>query len=104
MRSLQERMILCSCRHIARPLLAPRPDLQLIPKQGPEVPLKNLGLLLFCLFKLGSFKGDIDVEVDVDIDRCFGCFKLVSKSVQTLLSGMEAVLVVTLIILKYRAL
>ena len=43
----------------------------------------------------GSFKGDIDidveVEVDVDIDRCFGCLRGSSKSVQVLLNGTEAV-------------
>ena len=47
---------------------------------------------------------DADVEVDVDIDRHFGCLKEVSKSVQVLLNGLEAVLVLTLIILKWRAL
>ena len=43
-----------------------------------------------------SFKGDIDVEVDVDIDRYFGCFKGVSTSVQVLFNGIEEVLVLTL--------
>ena len=52
----------------------------------------------------GSFKGeidmDIDVEVDVDIDRYFGSLKGVSKSVQVLLNGIEAVVVLTVMILK----
>ena len=39
---------------------------------------------------------DIEVEVDVDIDGCFG----VSKSVQVLVSGIEAVMVLTWIILE----
>ena len=33
---------------------------------------------------------DIDVEVDVDIDRYFGCLKGVSKSVQVLLISIGA--------------
>ena len=36
---------------------------------------------------------DGDVVVGVDIHKCFGCFKAVSKSVQILLNGREAVLV-----------
>ena len=34
----------------------------------------------------------------IDIDTCFGCLKPVSKSVQVLLNGMEAVMVLTWII------
>ena len=41
---------------------------------------------------------DMDVEVDVDIDRYFCCSKEVSKSVLVLFHGIEAVLVLTLII------
>ena len=41
----------------------------------------------------GSFHGDIDVEVDVDIDGYFGCLRKVSKSLQVLLNCIEAVLV-----------
>ena len=48
----------------------------------------------------GSFKGDIDVEVEVDIDTYFGSLKEVSKSMQVLLSGIEAVMVLTLAVLK----
>ena len=61
--------------------------------------------LLFGLFE-GDLKGsvqgyiDIDVEVDVDIDRYFGCVQGVSKSVQVLLNGIEAVRVLTLIVRK----
>ena len=40
------------------------------------------------------------VEVDVDIDSCVGCLKGVSKSVQAVLKGKQAVTVRTLIILK----
>ena len=47
---------------------------------------------------------DIDVEVDVDIDRYFGCLERVSKSVQVPLNGIETFMVLTLILLKYRAL
>ena len=47
---------------------------------------------------------DVDVEIDVDIDRCFGCLKEVAKSVQVLFDGIEAVMVLTLIIPKQRAL
>ena len=50
----------------------------------------------------GPLKGD--VEVDVDTDSYVGCLKGVSKSVQILFSGIEAVVVLTLIILEYRAL
>ena len=62
--------------------------------------------LLFWLFKGGSFEGNIDIEVevdvDVDMDSYFGCLTGVSKSVQVLFHGIEAVivLVLTLIILK----
>ena len=42
----------------------------------------------------------IDVEVDVDIDRYFGSLKGLSKSVQVLLNGIEAVMVLTLVFLK----
>ena len=38
----------------------------------------------------------IDVEVDIYIDSCFGCSKGVSKSVQVLFNGTEAVMVLTL--------
>ena len=55
----------------------------------------------------GSCKGDIDldmdVEVDVDVERCFVCLKGFSKSVQVLLHGIDAVLVLTLRLLKQRA-
>ena len=47
---------------------------------------------------------DVDVEVDVDLDRYFGSLKEASKSVQVLFNGIEAVLVLTLILLKQRAL
>ena len=43
---------------------------------------------------------DVEVEVDVDIDGWFGCSKRVSKSVQILFTGIEAGMVLTLIILK----
>ena len=61
----------------------------------------------------GSFKGDIDIDinidiegtdVEVDIDSYLGCLKRVSKAVQVLCSGIEAVMLLTLIILKWRAL
>ena len=50
----------------------------------------------------GSFKGDvgIDVYVDVDIDRYFRCLKFVAKSVQVMFDGIEALMVLTLILLK----
>ena len=48
-------------------------------------------------------KGDIDIEVDIEvevgIDRYFGCFKGVSKSVQGLSNDIE-VIVLTSTILK----
>ena len=50
----------------------------------------------------GSFKGDVDidedveVDVDIDIDRCFSCLKGGSRSVETLLNGIEIILVLTL--------
>ena len=54
-----------------------------------------------------SLKGDVDIDVDVevnvDIDCYFGCLKGDSKSVQILSHGIEAILVLTLIILKQRA-
>ena len=62
--------------------------------------------LLFWLhqggYRKGSFKrdSDIDVEVDVDIDSYFGCFKVVSKSVQVLLNDIQTIMVLTLISLK----
>ena len=43
---------------------------------------------------------DIDVVVDVDVDSYFGCVKEVSKSVQVLFNGLEAVMELTLIGLK----
>ena len=43
---------------------------------------------------------DIDVEVDVDIDSYLSCSKKVSMSVQVLFHGLEAVMVLTLRILK----
>ena len=42
----------------------------------------------------------VDVEVDVIIDRYLGCLEGASKSVQVPLNGIEAVMVLTLIILK----
>ena len=50
----------------------------------------------------GLLKGDMDinVEVDVEIGRYFGCLKAGSKSVQVLLNGIEAVMEPTQIILK----
>ena len=47
---------------------------------------------------------DMDVDVDEDTDGSFGCLKRLSKSDQVLLHGIEAVVVLTLIILKQRAL
>ena len=47
---------------------------------------------------------DVDIDVDVDIDSCFGYLKWVSKSVQILFHCIEAVMVLTSIILKERAL
>ena len=53
----------------------------------------------------GSLKGDkdidVEVEVGVDIDWYFGCLKEASKSIQVLLNGIDAVMVLTLIILKW---
>ena len=40
------------------------------------------------------------VEVDVEVDSCFDCSEGVSKSVQVLLNGIDAVLVLPLINLK----
>ena len=50
----------------------------------------------------GDIDTDIDVEVDVgiDIDSYLGCLKRVSKSVQVLLNGTGAVVVLTLMSLK----
>ena len=42
----------------------------------------------------------MDVEVGADIDSCLGCLEGSSKSVQVLLHGIEAITVLTLIILK----
>ena len=42
----------------------------------------------------------MDIEVDVDIDGCFGSLPEVSKSVQVLFNCVEAVVVLTLIALK----
>ena len=42
----------------------------------------------------------MDVEVEVDLDRYLGCLKGVSKSVQVLLNDIEAVMVLTLLILQ----
>ena len=53
--------------------------------------------LLFWLFKEGTCKRDIDTDVDVDTNSYFGCSEGVSKSVQVLLNGIEAVLALTLI-------
>ena len=49
----------------------------------------------------GLFKGDIDMnlEVDVGIDRYFDCFTGAPKSVQVLFDCIEAVLVLTVIVL-----
>ena len=55
-----------------------------------------MGLLTF----KGEINIDMDVEVDSDIDRYFGCLKEVSKSVSVLLNGIEAVTVLTLRFLK----
>ena len=81
------------------------------PVGNPEVakvecrPLPPQGLLSWLLkggIDNSPLKGviDVDVEVDVDIDRYFGCLNGASKSVQVLLYGIEAVMVLTLIILK----
>ena len=43
---------------------------------------------------------DTSVEVDVDIDSYFGCFRGGLKSVCVLFNGIEAVMVLTLIVLK----
>ena len=42
----------------------------------------------------------MDVDADIDIDGYFGCLKGVSKSVQVLLSGTGAGMVLPLIVLK----
>ena len=39
---------------------------------------------------------DIDVEVDVDINRYFGCLKGVSKPAQVLFNVLQAVMLLTL--------
>ena len=43
---------------------------------------------------------DVDIEVHVDVDGHFGCVKGFSTSVQVLLYGIEAIMVLTLIIRK----
>ena len=43
---------------------------------------------------------DIDVAIDVDVDGCFDSLKRVSKSVQVTFNGTEAVMALTLRILK----
>ena len=43
---------------------------------------------------------DVDVEVNVDMDRYSGCLTGVSKSVQVKFNGKEAVMVLSLMILK----
>ena len=51
----------------------------------------------------GSFKGGIDIDVDVDIDRYLGCLKFRKggfKVSSGTFHGLEAVLVLTLSILK----
>ena len=56
-------------------------------------------------YRLGSFDGIYryrcrDIEVDADIDRYFGCLRGLLKSVQVLLNGVEAVVVLALLSLK----
>ena len=57
-----------------------------------------------------SFRGDVNTDVDVEaeadvnIDRCFGCLKRASNSIQIPFNCIEAVMVPTLIMLKWRAL
>ena len=62
-----------------------------------EACLQGLAALAVSRDLKGSFQGNIDVDVlvDVDIDRYFGCLKGVSKSVQVPFNGIEAVLVLT---------
>ena len=51
----------------------------------------------------GTFKGDIDIDVDIEVDvqiSLFFCLKGASKSVQVLLNGIEAAMILALIILK----
>ena len=74
------------------------------------------GLLLWLLnggCRQGSFKGELDIDIDVDVGldvdidlgcRYFGYLKGVSKAVQVLLNGIEAVMLQTVIVLKQRAL
>ena len=78
-------------------------------RSGPNTstPLRKITCRVYWLLKgilTGSFKGDIsmdiDVELDVDKDRHFGRLKEGFQSVQERLSGIEAVMVPTLIILK----
>ena len=45
------------------------------------------------------FKGDIDIDIDKEIDSYFGCLEQASQSVQVLLNRIRAVLVLTLIVL-----
>ena len=47
---------------------------------------------------------DTDVEVVVDTDCCFGCFKRGFTGSAGTAGGVEAVMVLTLIVLKWRAL
>ena len=50
----------------------------------------------------GSLEGDIDIDVEVDVqmDSCFGCFKGALTSVGELINSIEAVVVLTLRILR----
>ena len=43
---------------------------------------------------------DVQVEVEVDVDRYFGCLKGVSKSIQLPVLGIEAIMVLTSRIMK----
>ena len=43
---------------------------------------------------------DVDADVDVDMDSSVGCLTWVSKSAQVLSNGTEAVVVLTLMIVK----
>ena len=42
----------------------------------------------------------VNVDMDVNVDRYFGCLKGVSKSVQVLVNNIETILVLTLQSLK----
>ena len=65
---------------------------------------ESAGSAILARKPLGSIKGllqrdvDMDVEVDSDVDSYFGSLKRVSKSVQVLFNGIEAVMVLTLMI------